>query len=84
MDSQLPDWDFIQNLMANEAALGAFNAEPIPDEVQNLLNDIKQQGFIACIKDDAVFLLGREECKEKGIPFKHQIYKDAGFTRASA
>lgn len=74
MSSQLPDWDFIQDLMANEAALGAFGVERIPVEVQNLLDNIKQQGLIACIKDDAVFFLGPEECREQGIPFKHQIY----------
>ena len=76
MDSQLPDWDFIQNLMANETVLGAFSTEPIPVEVQNILDNIKQQGLIACIKDDAVFFLGQEECAELGIPFKHQIYMD--------
>jgi hypothetical protein len=76
LDTQLPDWDFIQNLMANETVLGAFSAEPIPVEVQNLLNNIKQQGLIACVKNDGVFFLGQEECQELGIPFKHQIYSD--------
>jgi hypothetical protein len=75
--NQLSDWDFIQDLMANEAALGAFSAEPIPGKVQNLLDSIKQQGLIACIKDDAVFFLAQEECQECGIPFKHQIYTDS-------
>ena len=78
MSSSLPDWDFIQDLMANEAALGAFAVEPNPDEVQNLLDSIKQQGMIACVKDDAVFFLGQEECRELGIPFKHQIYAEDG------
>ncbi|HEX7715270.1 MAG TPA: hypothetical protein VF531_14735 [Bacillota bacterium] len=76
MSSSLPDWDFIQDLMANEAALGAFAVEPNPDEVQNLLDSIKQQGMIACVKDDAVFFLGQEECRQQGIPFKHQIYSN--------
>ena len=70
----MPDWDFIQNLMANEAALGAFSVEPRPNTVQTLLDNIKQEGLIACVKDDAVFFLSQEECQERGIPFKHQIY----------
>lgn len=82
MSSPLPDWDFIQDLMANETALEAFSVERIPDQVQNLLDSIKQQGLIVCIKDDAVFFLGRKECREQGIPFKHQIFANT-IARAS-
>ncbi len=64
-------------MLANDAVIGAFSAQAIPNEVQDLLDSIKQEGLIACIKDDAVFFLGQEECQELGIPFKHQIYNDS-------
>lgn len=73
MDKQFSDWDFIQNLMANDAVIGAFSTEALPDEVQDRLDSIKKEGLIACIQNDAVFFLGQEECRELGIPFKHQI-----------
>ncbi|HEX3044160.1 MAG TPA: hypothetical protein VHY08_05345 [Bacillota bacterium] len=63
--------------MANDAVIGAFSTQALPDEVQELLNSIKQEGLIACVKDDAVFFLGQEECRELGIPFKHQIYPNS-------
>ncbi len=78
MDKQFSDWDFIQNLMANDAVIGAFSTEALPDEVQDRLDSIKKEGLIACIQNDAVFFLGQEECRELGIPFKHQIVAENG------
>ena len=76
LDKQFPDWEFIQNLIANDAVIGAFSTEAIPDEVQDRLDSIRKEGLIACIQNDAVFFLGQEECRELGIPFKHQIYAE--------
>ncbi len=46
--------------------------------MQDRLDSIRKEGLIACIQNDAVFFLGQEECRELGIPFKHQIYAEDG------